>query len=168
MGPPDLTASIHDSVVLRRAYGNQSRRSPTMTTWIFNGSAGRGSPSPCQRMRLPGICWPLRSGNSRACRSGRSTCRLRGSPTSCAPAPSTLTVDISDCTQDEREAATTVLMNMKGLDSPRAGRRHCRNALLRVGGPNAPREGATHLGQPPDGMGTVAFLHGERPITSRR
>jgi hypothetical protein len=30
-------------------------------------------------------------------------------------------VDISDCTEDEREAATTALMNMKGPDSPRAG-----------------------------------------------
>jgi hypothetical protein len=29
--------------------------------------------------------------------------------------------DISDCPQDEREAGTTVLMNMTGLDSPRAG-----------------------------------------------
>jgi len=63
-------------------------------------------------------------------------------------------VDISDCTQNEREAATTVLMNMKGLDSPRAGDT-VENALLRVGGSNVPGEGAGRLGQVSDGMGTV-------------
>jgi hypothetical protein len=76
-------------------------------------------------------------------------------------------VDISDCTQDEREAATTVLMNMQGLDSPRAGdtvetlyyawvdqtfRAKARDASAK---PLTERERS-------------ALLHGERPITSRR
>jgi hypothetical protein len=76
-------------------------------------------------------------------------------------------VDISDCTQDEREAATTVLMNMQGLDSPRAG--DTVETLYYAWVDQTFRAKARDASAKPlTEWERSALLPGERPITSRR